>query len=261
LIVGIGGINPFKDSNDLLIFAHRAGAQVVPENTIEGWKESKALYNPDVWELDVHLTADDSLIVIHDETVDRTTNGSGNVRDMTFDELRKLDAGFWFTPDSGLTFPWRNKGVKIPTMAEVFDSFPDDRFNIEIKDSLTWEADILVSGATINTVLLDAALANNEASDGDVVWLVGGYTDTVNAFRLFKTEITAIAAAYPVEAIIDTDVDSIVAYSDRALLADEIIPQDECPGMTGQVKKLQVRVQSYVPLSFFGAELDYIADK
>ncbi|NLI97276.1 glycerophosphodiester phosphodiesterase [bacterium] len=145
LMISIGGVNPFKDSNQLLIFAHRAGAQVVPENTIEGWKESKSLYNPDVWELDVHLTADDSLVVLHDETVDRTTNGSGNIREMTFDELRKLDAGFWFTPDSGLTFPWRNKGVRIPTMAEVFDSFPDDLFNIEIKDSLIWEADILVS--------------------------------------------------------------------------------------------------------------------
>ncbi|MBA7598608.1 Glycerophosphodiester phosphodiesterase [subsurface metagenome] len=128
-----------------LILAHRAGALVVPENTIEGWAESRIRYQPDVWELDVHLTEDDSLVVIHDEAVDRTTNGSGLVREMTYTQIRSLDAGFWFTPDSGKTYPWRGKGLRIPTIGQVFDSFPDDNFNIEIKDSVPDAANRIVS--------------------------------------------------------------------------------------------------------------------
>lgn len=128
-----------------LILAHRAGAQLVPENTIDGWRVTKILCHPDVWELDVHFSADDSLMVIHDETVDRTTEGSGLVREMTCTELRKLNAAFWFTPDSGATYPWRGQGVRVPTLTEVFDSFPADRFNIEIKDSILHEADSLVA--------------------------------------------------------------------------------------------------------------------
>ena len=117
----------------------------MPENTIEGWIEAKIRYQPDVWELDVHLTADDSLVVIHDESVDRTTNGYGLVGDMSFEEIRELDAGFWFTPDSGATRPWQGKGVRIPALAEVFDSFPSDFFNIEIKDSIHDAADRLLA--------------------------------------------------------------------------------------------------------------------
>ena len=128
-----------------LILAHRAGALVVPENTIEGWAESRIRYRPDVWELDVRLTSDDSLVVTHDEAIDRTTNGSGLVREMTFTQIRSLDAGFWFTPDSGKTYPWRGKGVRIPTIGQVFDSFPDDNFNIEIKDSVPDVANRIVS--------------------------------------------------------------------------------------------------------------------
>jgi glycerophosphoryl diester phosphodiesterase len=128
-----------------LILAHRAGALVVPENTIEGWAESRIRYRPDVWELDVRLTSDDSLVVIHDEAIDRTTDGSGLLREMAFTQIRYLDAGFWFTPDSGKTYPWRGKGVRIPTIGQVFDSFPDDNFNIEIKDSVPDAANRIVT--------------------------------------------------------------------------------------------------------------------
>lgn len=127
-----------------IILAHRGGAALAPENTLEGWKEVKELCSPDVWELDVHLSEDDSLIVIHDTTIDRTTNGTGRVRKFSTDQIRGLNGGFWFTPDSGITFPWRERGASIPTIAEVFDSFPQDNINIEIKDSIPRAADILV---------------------------------------------------------------------------------------------------------------------
>jgi len=163
-----------------LILAHRAGALVVPENTIEGWAESRIRYQPDVWELDVHLTEDDSLVVIHDEAVDRTTNGSGLVRELTFAEIRELDAGFWFTPDSGGTYPWRGKGLRIPTLGQVFDSFPRDFFNIEIKDSLTYAAARLVG------IIREKRMQNQ-------VVVVSVYAEVLECFREFDPSVATAA--------------------------------------------------------------------
>ena len=97
---------------------------------------SKTLFGADVFELDVHLTADNHPVAIHDYTVNRTTDGRGVVRNLTLSELKKLDAGYRFSPDSGATYPWRNRRIRIPTLAEVLDTFPNDRFNIEIKPAV-----------------------------------------------------------------------------------------------------------------------------
>ena len=115
-----------------LVFAHRGGGGLFPENTLEAFNYSAKL-GVDVLELDIHGTSDGKLVVIHDATVDRTTGGRGRVNDMTLDELKKLDAGYSFTPDGGKTFPFREKGVTIPTLAEIFDAFPGMKFNIEPK--------------------------------------------------------------------------------------------------------------------------------
>ena len=116
-----------------LLFAHQGGADIRPSNTLLAFQHAADL-GVDVLELDVHLTADDNLVVIHDHTVDRTTNGSGRVGDMTVAELKKLDAGYNFTTDDGATYPYRGQGITIPTLDEVLDAFPDYRINIEIKD-------------------------------------------------------------------------------------------------------------------------------
>ncbi len=116
-----------------LLFAHRGGSDLWPENTLLAF-ENAANLGVDVLELDVHLTADDDLVVIHDATVDRTTNGSGKISDMTVAELKKLDAGYNFSPDNGATYPYRGQGVTIPTLDETLNAFPDYRINIEIKD-------------------------------------------------------------------------------------------------------------------------------
>jgi len=86
-----------------------------------------------VLELDVHTTADGRVVVIHDDVVDRTTDGTGAVREMTLAELKRLDAGYRFTRDRGATFPFRGEGVGIPTLEEVYDEFGDVPINIEIK--------------------------------------------------------------------------------------------------------------------------------
>jgi glycerophosphoryl diester phosphodiesterase len=84
-------------------------------------------------ELDVHLTRDGHIVVIHDATVDRTTNGTGAVSEMTLDDLRGLDAGHSFSPDGGPTYPYRGRGVRVPTLGEVLEAFPEVAINIEIK--------------------------------------------------------------------------------------------------------------------------------
>jgi glycerophosphoryl diester phosphodiesterase len=113
-------------------FAHRGGAKVVPENTVEGFREGFTL-GGGVVECDVHASAEGTIVVIHDVVVDRTTNGTGPVAEKTVAELQSLDAGYRFSPDGGATFPWRAKGVKVPTLGALYQAFPDSPFNIEIK--------------------------------------------------------------------------------------------------------------------------------
>jgi glycerophosphoryl diester phosphodiesterase len=117
-----------------LVFAHRGGGGLYPENTLEAFKYSAAM-GVDVLELDVHSTSDGTLVVMHDSQVDRTTNGSGQINRMTLAELKKLDAGYQFTPDDGKTFPFRGKGITIPTLQEIFDALPDKTFNVEPKQA------------------------------------------------------------------------------------------------------------------------------
>jgi len=113
-------------------FAHRGGAKVVPENTIEGFREGFAM-GGGVVECDVHAAAEGTIVVIHDAVVDRTTDGNGPVGQKTVPELQSLDAAYSFSTDGGLTFPWRAKGVKIPTLEALYEAFPNAPFNIEIK--------------------------------------------------------------------------------------------------------------------------------
>jgi glycerophosphoryl diester phosphodiesterase len=86
-------------------------------------------------ELDLRLSSDGRLIVSHDNSVARATGRRGLVEKMTFDALRLLDAGYCFTPDHGRTYPYRGRGILIPTFDEVLENFPKARLNVEIKRS------------------------------------------------------------------------------------------------------------------------------
>jgi glycerophosphoryl diester phosphodiesterase len=121
-----------QESSRPLVIAHRGGAGLAPENTLTAFENASGL-GVDVIELDVHSTADGAIVVIHDATADRTTDGSGRVGEMTLDQLKKLDAGYRWTRDGGATFPFREKGIKVPTLKEVFTAFPKMKFNIEPK--------------------------------------------------------------------------------------------------------------------------------
>ena len=105
------------------VIGHRGNRAHAPENTLESLREAVAL-GVDAVEFDLRVSRDGKLVVIHDETLDRTTNGSGPVALRTVTELKGLDAGARFTPDGGRTFPWRGRGVRLSTFDEIIESLP-----------------------------------------------------------------------------------------------------------------------------------------
>ncbi len=121
---------PAKPAN----IAHRGGRDIVPENTLAGFQEGLRV-GADVLELEVHLTADGHLVAIHDNTVDRTTDGSGPVREKTLRELKGLDAGYRFTRDGGKTYPCRGQGITVPALEKIYQEFSDVPVNVEIKEA------------------------------------------------------------------------------------------------------------------------------
>ena len=95
-----------------LVIAHRGGSVVAPENTLEAFRRAIDS-GADAIELDVRLTKDGHLAVIHDRRVDRTTSGTGVIGRLTLAEIKELDAGSWFGPDF--------KSARVPTLDEVVD--------------------------------------------------------------------------------------------------------------------------------------------
>lgn len=135
--------------------AHQGGEAEAPSNTMYAFKTAIAERGADMLELDVNVTQDDQVVVIHNDTVQGTTNGSGNVRDLTLAQIQALDAGNWFHPGTAQynhsldpadyvyrgvrlgTVPPPNgysaDDFRIPLLSEVLDHFPDTPINIEIK--------------------------------------------------------------------------------------------------------------------------------
>lgn len=105
---------------------------MAPENTLPGFRHAVEV-GADGVELDVRCSRDGELMVIHDETVDRTTDGSGAVGALTRGELQELDAGHAFTPDRGRSFPYRGRGVRIPTLEEVAEITGELPMVMEVK--------------------------------------------------------------------------------------------------------------------------------
>jgi glycerophosphoryl diester phosphodiesterase len=112
--------------------AHRGGRSITLENTLEGFREGLRV-GAGALKLNVHTTADERVVVIHDDFVDRTTEGQGAVREMTLAEIKRLDAGYRFARDGGRTFPYRSKEIKIPTLEEVYEEFSGVPIIVDIK--------------------------------------------------------------------------------------------------------------------------------
>ncbi len=132
-------MNPLLDLDARPIIAHRGASGLAPENTLAAF-ELAAREGADAFELDVRLSLDGAPVVIHDHSLDRTTDGTGMVRAHTLAQLRAVDAGARFTRDRGRTFPYRGTGLTIPTLGEVLWTFPKMPVLVEVKEPEAQEA-------------------------------------------------------------------------------------------------------------------------
>jgi glycerophosphoryl diester phosphodiesterase len=125
-------MHPLLDMKARPIVGHRGNAAHAPENTIESFRQAVEL-GVDALELDVHLSGDGQVVVIHDPTLDRTTDGSGRVDQLPLAGIQRADAGARFITDRGTTWPYRGRGIKVPTLDEVLAAFPATPLLIEVK--------------------------------------------------------------------------------------------------------------------------------
>lgn len=124
-------MNVLSDPAARIVVGHRGAAARFPENTAASFDHAVSL-GVDAIEFDLRVSRDGVAVVIHDPTVDRTTNGTGLVSELTVADLKKLDAGAKFTPD-GRTFPWSGRGLQILTFDELLDRYPSIPLLIELK--------------------------------------------------------------------------------------------------------------------------------
>ena len=158
-----------------LIMAHRGGKGLWPENTLYAFEQAVAM-GVDVLEMDMHSTADGVLVLMHDGTVDRTTDGAGPVNGLTLDELKALDAGYDWSLDDGVTFPYRGQSITVPTVEEVFAAYPTMPMNIEIK-----QAEPSITKPFCQLI--------REYGMADKVLVASFHQETMNEFRLECPEV------------------------------------------------------------------------
>lgn len=168
-----------------LHISHRGGAALAPENTLFAFVRAVEKHRTDMLELDVHLTRDGRLVVAHDPTLERMTDGTGPIAARTLEELRELDAGHGFTPDGGRTYPYRGRGICLPSFEEVLQRFPSLRMNVELKPDEPEAAKVL------------AALVRREGASGRLC--LGSESDA-QAERL-RAELPEGCFFYPREAL------------------------------------------------------------
>jgi len=151
------------------VFGHRGASGERPENTVPAFERAVAA-GADALETDVHRTRDGAVVVCHDANLERTTNGMGPISEHTLAEVRALDAGYRFTPDQGRTYPFRDTGFRIPTLEELFEAFPAERINVEVK-------------VCDEDLIRDTIRLTREARRTDRTLLAAGEDDTMAAIR------------------------------------------------------------------------------
>src|SRR5262245_60629173 len=125
--------HPFFQAARPLVFAHRGGSRLAPENTMAAFDRGLAL-GADGLELDVHLSRDGVVVVHHDRHLDRTTDLKGNISTFDAAALSRADAGYGFVADDG-SRPFRGQGIGVPTLESVLLRHRDCRIIIEMKDN------------------------------------------------------------------------------------------------------------------------------
>ena len=113
--------------------SHQGGNKVYPDQSMLAFNNSIRL-GIQVLELDVHRTSDSILVIHHDASIDRLTNKTGIIKEMTWDELQSVDGAYNWTIN-GEDYPYRGKGVKILSLEQLFDQYPNQLYDIEIKQN------------------------------------------------------------------------------------------------------------------------------
>ena len=122
------------------VIGHRGNRAHAPEDTLPSLLEAVAL-GVDAVECDLHVSRDGHLVLMHDPTLERTTNERGPLAARTLAELRSIDAGYRFTRDGGATFPWRGRGANIVAFDDVVEALPRELpFIIELKTAAATES-------------------------------------------------------------------------------------------------------------------------
>ena len=116
-----------------MILAHRGASAYAPDHTLEALRMALK-QGADAIEADVHLSRDGHPVLHHGGDLSENTEGSGPVGSYTLSELRGFDAGHRFSPDGGVSFPYRGTGQSILTLPEALQAFPNTRFNLDIKE-------------------------------------------------------------------------------------------------------------------------------
>lgn len=124
--------HPYFDLPTPVVIGHRGCAGEVPENTLASFERGLA-DGAAILESDLHLTRDGVPVLTHDPDVGRVSDGRGPVAEHDLAQLQRLDAGFHFSPD-GASHPFRGRGLRVPTLREAFETFPEARFNLELKE-------------------------------------------------------------------------------------------------------------------------------
>jgi len=160
-----------KDRFELIAYRGDAGER--PENTMAAFRHAASLSSDIIIDLDLQSAKDQTVVVIHDDTVDRTTSGSGPVSDYSVSELKEFDAGYHFLDASG-EHSFRDKGITIPTLEEVLAELDDTRFIIDFRKN---------DPVQIEHVL---AIVENAGAAGRVI-LVSELEEAINTCRSLRS--------------------------------------------------------------------------
>ncbi len=188
------------------IFAHRGDSASYPENTLPAFKSAGEL-GADVIETDIRRTRDGRYVIFHDETLERVTNGTGKVSDYTLDELKRLDAGYHWSPDKTTT-PFRGKGVAIISLEEALRELPDARFNIDLKENDPSQAgeycDLLKKLDAVDRVLTASEYTGNLKAVRTILpdmATSASRWEIIGVFFLFKTSFLFAKKCFAADAL------------------------------------------------------------
>lgn len=247
--------------------AHRGGSKLAPEDTLAAFENANAL-GVDVLEMDLHSTADGDIVVLHDDTVDRTTEGSGPVTSFTLDDLQSLDAAYHFSLDGGATFPWRGTGVVVPTLDAVLAAFPNAHLSIEIKQLepsiVGGVLDLLDAHDARERVVIasffDPVMADLRARAPDLLT-----TYTLSEMFQWSLLTEADDAAYippapVVQAPIDTLTDEMIALAQRHGVAVQVWTVNDRAEMDRLIRLHVNGILTDDPVTLADAIADQIAD-